>query len=55
MAIYGELDIVSTIRLSRLRWIGHVSRMTNDRKEELYQLCCNQPEGKRKRGRPKYR
>ena len=26
MAMYGELDIVSIIRLRRLRWIGHVGR-----------------------------
>ena len=42
--MYGELDIVSTIRLSRLRWIGHVSRMAHHRK--VYQVCYNQPEGK---------
>ena len=48
MAMYGELDI---IRLSRLRRIGHIGRMMSGRK--VPQICFNQPEGKRKRGRPK--
>ena len=53
MAMYGELDIVSIIRLSRLRWIGHMGRMIIDRK--IHQICYNQLEGKRKKGRPKNR
>ena len=43
MAMFGELDIASIIRPSRLRWIGH-GRMVNDR--QVHQICYNQPEGK---------
>jgi hypothetical protein len=31
MQLYGDLDIVSFIRINRLRWTGHVSRMDNKR------------------------
>jgi hypothetical protein len=27
MQLYGDLDIVSFIRINRLRWIGHVNRI----------------------------
>jgi hypothetical protein len=53
MQLYGNLDIVSFIRINRLRWIGHVGRM--DDKRMVYQDFANQPEGSRPRGRPKYR
>jgi hypothetical protein len=29
MQLYGDLYIVSFIRINRLRWIGHVNRMDN--------------------------
>ena len=28
---YGELDIVTEIRKGRLRWLGHVERMSEER------------------------
>jgi hypothetical protein len=36
MQLYGDLDIVSFIRIKRLRWIGHVNRMDN--KRMVYQV-----------------
>jgi hypothetical protein len=51
--LYGDLDVVSFIRINRLRWIGHVDIM--DDKRMVYQDFANQPQGSRPRGRPKYR
>jgi hypothetical protein len=31
MALYQELDIVAEIKKARLRWLGHVERMSEDR------------------------
>jgi hypothetical protein len=31
MALYQELDIVAEIKKARLRWLGHVERMPEDR------------------------
>ena len=30
--LYGELDIIENIRLDHLKWVEHISRMTNNRK-----------------------
>jgi hypothetical protein len=36
--LYGELDIVTEIRKGRLRWLGRVERMSEEREvERLYQ------------------
>ena len=51
--MYGDLDVNSFIKLNRLRWVGHVSRM--DANKKVYQMCYTHPEGKRLRGRPKNR
>jgi hypothetical protein len=54
MQLYGDLDIlVSFIRIHRLRWIVHVSRM--DSKRMVYQVFANQPQGSQTRGIPKSR
>ena len=53
MNLYKDVDIISFIRLSRLRWIGHVNRMGKERK--VYNIFYNQPQGTRVRGRPKIR
>jgi hypothetical protein len=31
MALYQELDIVAEIKKARLRWLGHVERMSEHR------------------------
>ena len=33
--IFGDLDLVSCIRINRLNWIDHVNRMDADRKPKL--------------------
>jgi hypothetical protein len=53
MQLYGDLDIVSFIRINRLRWIGHANRMDN--KRMVYKIVANQPQGSRPIGRPKSR
>ncbi|PSN39476.1 hypothetical protein C0J52_10024 [Blattella germanica] len=53
MEMYGDLDVISFIRLNRLRWVGYVSRM--DVNKKVHQVCYTHPEGKRLRGRPKNR
>jgi hypothetical protein len=50
MQLYGDLDIVSFIRINRLRWIGHVNRMGN--KRMVYQVFAKQPQGSQSRGSP---
>jgi hypothetical protein len=51
--LYGELDIVTEIKKGRLRWLGHVARMSDERVvKRLYQ---NIPEGSRNVGRPRLR
>jgi hypothetical protein len=32
MQLFGDLDILSCVRISRLEWIGHVNRMDSKRK-----------------------
>ena len=44
MNLYEDVDIISFIRLSRLRWIGHVIRM--DKKRKVYNIFYNQEEKK---------
>jgi hypothetical protein len=53
MQLYGGLDVVSFIRINRLRWIGNVNRMDNERM--VCQVFDNEPQGSRPRGRPKCR
>jgi hypothetical protein len=51
MALYQELDIVAEIKKARLRWLGHVQRMSEDR--VIKKLYMSKPEGRRSVGRPK--
>lgn len=51
--LYGEPDIVKTIKINRLRWLGHVARMKGERVPK--KLLNGFPEGKRSAGRPKAR
>ena len=51
--LYGELDIVTEIEKGRLRWLGYVERMSEERVvKRLYQ---NMPEGSRSVERPRLR
>ena len=40
MNLYEDVDIISFIRLSRLRWIGRVNRM--DKGRMVYNIFYNQ-------------
>jgi hypothetical protein len=51
IALYQELDIVAEIKKARLRWLGHVERMSEDR--VIKELYMSKPEGSV--GRPKMR
>ena len=53
MNFYEDVDVLSIIGLSGLRWIGHVDSMDKERK--VYNIFYNQPQGTRIRGRPKSR
>lgn len=50
---FGEPDIVRHVKIQRLRWLGHVSRMADDRPPK--KLMVSTPDGRRKQGRPKLR
>jgi hypothetical protein len=43
IVLYQELDIVAEIKKARLRWLGHVERMSDDR--VIKKLYMNKPEG----------
>ena len=50
---YGELDIVTELKEGRLRWLGHVEWMSEERAvKRFYQ---NTPEGSRSVGRRRIR
>jgi hypothetical protein len=53
MALYQELDTVAEIKKARLRWLGHVERMSENR--VIKKLYMSKPEGRRSVGRPKMR
>jgi hypothetical protein len=39
MVLYQELDMVAEIKKARLRWLGHIERMSEDRviKKTVYE------------------
>jgi hypothetical protein len=51
MVLYQELDIVAEIKKVRLRCLGHVERMSEDR--VIRKLYMSKPEERRSVGRPK--
>jgi hypothetical protein len=50
---YSSISIVRIIKSRRMRWVGHVARMGENRNE--YGLLVSKPEGKRPLGRPRRR
>jgi hypothetical protein len=51
--LYSSPNIVSEIKLRRMRWAGHVARMEEGR--GVYSVSVGRPEGKRPLGRPRRR
>jgi hypothetical protein len=51
--IYKEPSIVKIIKIARLKWLGHIARMEDD--APCKKITFSQPEGSRKKGRPKLR
>jgi len=51
--LYSSPNIVRVIKSRRMRWVGHVARMDEDRR--VYRVLVEKPEGKRPLGRPKRR
>ena len=49
--LLGDLDVLTFVTTSRLHWIGHVNGMHSKRK--LIQVFNSNPQGSRRRGRPK--
>lgn len=50
---FAEPNIVTTVKVNRLRWAGHVARMNTNRAPKI--LLNNNPDGRRGVGRPKKR
>lgn len=46
-------DIIKTIKLGRLRWVGHIMRMEAD--DPTRKALLDKPVGQRRRGRPRMR
>jgi hypothetical protein len=51
--LYPSPSIISIIKLRRMRWAGHVSRMVE--KRNAYRLLVGNPEGRRPLRRPRRR
>jgi hypothetical protein len=51
--LYDEADLVTTIKITRLRWAGHVMRMHDNLPCE--KITLDKPEGRRRAGRPNLR
>jgi hypothetical protein len=51
--LYSLPSIIRIIKSRRMRWVGHVARMGENR--NAYRLLVGKPEGKRPLGRPRRR
>jgi hypothetical protein len=51
--LYSIPKIVRVVKSRRMRWVGHVARMGEDR--GVYRVLVGKPEGKRPLGRPRRR
>ena len=51
--MYCSPNIVRVIKWRRMRWVGHVARMGEER--GVYRFLVGKPEGKRPLGRPRRR
>ena len=51
--LYDETDLVTTIRITRLRWVGHIVRMQDNLPYK--KITLDKPVGRRRVGRPNLR
>jgi len=51
--LYCSPNIVRVIKSSRMRWVGHVARMGEERVK--YRVLVGKPEGRKPLGRPRRR
>jgi hypothetical protein len=51
--LYDETDLVTSIRLTKLRWAGHIVRMQDNL--PCKKITLDKPEGRRRVGRPNLR
>jgi hypothetical protein len=51
--LYSSPNIIKHIKSRRMRWVGHVSRMGEER--NVYKVLMGRPEGKRPLERPRHR
>jgi hypothetical protein len=51
--LYSSPDIIRQVKSRRMRWVGHVARMGEER--IVYKFMVGKPEGKRPLGRPRCR
>ena len=51
--LYSSPNIARVIKSRRMRWVGHVARMGDER--GVYRVMVGKPEGKRTLGRPRRR
>ena len=52
-SLYMDDQVTKKIRVQRLRWLGHVARMNDENVAK--RVFERNPEGRRRRGRPKLR
>jgi len=51
--LYGEIDLVTAIKKTGLRWAGHIVRMKDNL--PCMKITLGMPEGRRRVGRPSLR
>jgi hypothetical protein len=51
--LYSSPNIIRQIKSRRMRWVGHMARMGEER--NVYRVLMRKPEGKRPLGRPRHR
>jgi hypothetical protein len=51
--LYDETDLVTTIRITRLRWAGYIVRMQDNL--PCKKITLDKPEGRKRVGRPNLR
>ena len=52
-ALYQDVDVVRSIKVSRLHWLGHIQRMDHQSLEKM--AVMTDPKGRRAVGRPRLR